>query len=164
MPSNPFRFRTTAKSDFFKHIGKDSNGFDLDFDIIYFCFMASMAAGGRKTKKDAVLTKDTEEPVDYFPGRYAGRRSRLLIALFLSKELELFSVDMTEKSNVHKVISHLVEPDAPSRLSNEGITEFNRYVYGGLDVLYEWYGDAPRSLDAFLRGFKEKSDIALAKN
>lgn len=164
MPANPFRIRKTAKSDFFKYISKDykSKGFDIDFDILYFCFMASMAAGGRKTDKDEIPTKDTDELVEYFPEKYSDRRGKLLIALFLSKELELLGVDMTEKKTVYGVISRLVSPNAPSHLSDEGIVEFNRYVYGGLDVLYEWYESPPRSLDSFLRKFKEEIDINLS--
>ncbi len=163
MPGNPFRIRKKAKNEFFRYIEKDKElGFDLDFDILYFCFMASMAAGGIKSGKDDVkISEETQELVEYFPGKYSDRRGKLLIALFLRKELELLGVDLTEKELVHDVISKKVSPEAPNYLSDLGVAEFNRYVYGGLDVLQEWFEEPPRSLDYFLRQFILKLDNSM---
>ena len=131
----------------------------VDFDAFYFCFIAGIAA---KRKKD-VLAAETATLVENFPGPYKNR-GRLLIGLFLSRELDYLGVAMTEKKAVHGAISRLVQPEAPNYLSDDGVREFNKYAHGGYEVLLEWFDDRPRSLDTFLRAFKRKVDsIELAE-
>lgn len=150
-----FRIKRISK-DFFRHIDKDSQekGFKVDFDILYFCFMASLSAGGRKALD--VPLSETSELIEYFPDRYRGNRGKLMIGLFLSQELKALGIQMDEKKDVNRIISEYIEPESPSTLSNEGFRQFNSYVYGGDEVLREWFDDQPRSLETFLRFFSEK--------
>ncbi len=155
-----FRIRKIAKK-WFKHIDKDSQekGFNTDFDILYFCFMAGITA--RPRRKFDVVQNETIEIIDYFPDRYKGDRGRLLVALFLASELEELGIMMNEKKEVHKEISRLISPDSQTSLSNEGFREFNKYVYGGFEVLLDWFNDQPRSLETFLQMYKRKVDATL---
>lgn len=148
-----FAIRKDAR-DWFRDIRGD---LDLDFDAFYFCFMAGITAAPAR-KKD-MPAADTAALVENFPGPYKNR-GRLLVALFLSRELDYLGVAMSEKKSVHSAISHLVQPEAANFLSDDGVKEFNKYAHGGYEVLLEWFDDRPRSLEAFLRTFKRKVDAA----
>ena len=127
-----------------------------DFDTFYFCFIAGITA----SRKKDVPKADTAPLVENFPGPYKNR-GRLLVALFLSRELELLGVAMSEKRAVHASISRLVRPEAQNYLSDDGVREFNKYAFGGYEVLLDWFDDRPRSLDTFLRAFKRQIDRAM---
>jgi hypothetical protein len=153
--AQPFRIRENARS-WFKEL-RDEKMFRTDFDSFYFCFIAGVAV----RRKQSISSEETAELVDYFPDRYA-MRSKLLVALFLTRELQELGVIMSEKGAVHAAIAGLVSPDAQNHLSDSGVREFNRYAHGGFDVLLDWYDERPRSLDTFLLVFKQRIDAALA--
>jgi len=123
----------------------------LDFDMYHLCLMAGLAS---RRKADA-SNEETTELVDHFPGVYR-QRGRLLVAAFLARELEAMGVSRTDRASLHGTISRLVDPLSPSRLSNEGMKQFNRYSYGGFDVLTEWFDDRPRAIETFLPVYHSK--------
>jgi hypothetical protein len=153
--AQPFRIRENARG-WFKEL-RDEKLFRTDFDAFYFCFMAGIAM----RRKQTVPSEETAELVYYFPDRYA-MRSKLLVALFLTRELQELGVTMSEKGAVHAAIAGLVNPEAQNHLSDTGVREFNRYAHGGYDVLLDWYDDRPRSLDTFLLVFKQRIDKVTA--
>ena len=123
-----------------------------EFDAFYFCFMAGIMTG----RKGDISTSQTSALVENFPGPYKSR-GRLLVALFLSRELDYLGVTMAEKELVRDKISRFVRPETPNHLSDEGVREFNRYASGGCDVLRgEWFDGEPRSLETFLREFNRR--------
>lgn len=146
-----FAIRKEAR-DWFRDIRGDLT---IDFDAFYFCFIAGVTA---MRKKDVPAT-ETAALVENFPGPYRNR-GRLLVALFLSRELEYLGVAMDEKKTVHAAISKLVEPGAPNYLSDDGVREFNKFSHGGYEVLLDWFEDRPRSLETFLRAFRRKVDAS----
>lgn len=150
----PFRVRKDAKN-WFKELYRDKS-FRIDFDTFYFCFIAGVASGSKR----AVPNEDTSEMVDYFPGPY-GASGKLLVGLFLSRELKQLGLEITEREAVHRAIARLVRHDAGNHLTAEGVGEFNQYAHGGYDVLLEWFDDKPRSLETFERLFKRKLDARL---
>ena len=151
----PFRLREDARK-WFRDIRPK---FELDFDIYYFCLMAGLATGSKET----ISTGEATDLVNNFPGLYRSRRG-VIISLFLSKELEIMGVSMSEKSQVHKEIARLINPQEPSGLSDNGLREINRYSYGGYDVLAnEWFDDRPRAIEVFLPMYKEKLDQAIGE-
>ena len=144
----PFRLSKDAR-EWFRDI---EDGFDLDFDIYYLCLMAGLATG----KKGSVPTTQAPELVDYFPVAYQSK-GRVIVALFLSKELEALGISMSERDQVYGQIARMVDPLTQSGLSHRGMEEMNRYSYGGFDVLAnEWFEDRPRIIEAFLPLYKEK--------
>ena len=143
----PFRLSKDAR-EWFRDL---EDGFEIDFDIYYLCLMAGLATG----KKESVPTTQAPELVDYFPADYQSKR-RVIVALFLSKELEALGISMSERNQVYGQIAKLVDPLTPSGLSDVGMREMNRYSYGGFDVLAnEWFEERPRIMEVFLPMFKK---------
>ncbi|MBN2845544.1 MAG: hypothetical protein JXQ25_06110 [Deltaproteobacteria bacterium] len=154
----PFRLSNEGEK-WFKDISKSTkNGFQTDFDAYYFCFIAGITGG----KKKSLPPSETRELVEYFPDRFR-TRGKLIVALFLCRELIELGVQFKEKKAVHSAISQLINPESQSFLSDEGMREFNKYANGGYEVLTEWFADRPRSLDTFLEIFKAKLDKELSK-
>lgn len=157
-----FRIRKDAR-EWFKYIRNELTAppgtpSAPDFDAFYFCFIAGIA----KKRKDNATSRETAELVEHFPGPYRVR-GRLLVGLFLSRELEYLGVTLTEKQAVHTEISRLVQPEATNFLSDEGVREFNKYSHGGYEVLLDWFEDKPRALETFIRAFRQKVGEALAE-
>jgi hypothetical protein len=143
----PFRLNDEAKK-WFKDISKDFGQAPM-FDMYYFCVMAGLANNTLTHLPDA----ETSELVDSFPGEYAAK-GRLIMSLFISRELRRQGVNFTERAAVNASIRRLVDPNSPSRLSSEGMKLLNQYAYGGFEVLVRWFGntpdDRPRMLATFL--------------
>lgn len=155
----PFRVRSDATA-WFKEL-YDRKEFKIGFDAFYFCFIAGVAT----RRKASIPLEETSELVDYFPEHYNSARAHTLIALFLKTELDELGVEIGEKGekrDVHAAIAKLVDHNSLSKLSGDGVAEFNRYAHGGFDVLAEWFDDRPRSLETFLRAFKRKMDTSLS--
>lgn len=149
-----FYVREDARS-WFRDIRND---LDLDFDIFYFCFIAGISAN---RKKDP--SAKTAQLVERFPKPYQNH-GRLLVALFLSRELKTLGILGDEKGAIYNAISHFVQPESPNFLSDEGVHEFNKYAHGGYEILSgDWFDDRPRSLETFLRIFHQKVNSALLR-
>lgn len=154
-----FRLSNEAKNWFSDLRRSSVPGFDMDFDAYYFCLVAGIIAN----RKVDVPTGESTELVDHFPGRYRSR-GKLLIALFLSRQLASAGVAMDEKSAVHSVVSELIDPTTSSHLSAAGQAEFNRFAYGGFNVIREWFMNRPGRSDEFIRQYKKKLDEAIASS
>lgn len=152
----PFRVREDART-WFRELREREKTFRTDFDAFYFCFMAGIAT----RKKRHMPNEKTAELVPYFPDRYQSR-GKLLVALFLTRELKELGLDAGERHAVHKAIAQLVSSESSNHLTTKGVGEFNKYAHAGFDVLLGWFDDKPRSLETFLRLFKRKLDAELA--
>ena len=123
-----------------------------DFDAFYFCFIAGITMN----RKESLPQEETAQLVPGFPEAYKSRGS-LLVSLFLCRELKSRGVDLTERQRVRDVLSELVQPQAQNLLSDDGVREFNKYSFGGYDVLLDWFDHhRPTSLETFLRTFKRR--------
>ena len=148
----PFRLRRDAR-EWFRHI---HSSFSLDFDMYYLCLMAGLAESRLANR----ATAETTELVDNFPGEYR-MKGRLVVALFLARELRRLSINYSERAAVHETISGLVDPLSRSHLSEPGLRQINSYAHGGYEVLTEWFMERPRRLETFLLEYKKKLDSAL---
>lgn len=144
----PFRLINNAER-WFQNIGvnKGIKTFDTKFDIFYLCLMLGLA--GRNKNPD-IKTKETSDLVDVFPKDYQGRNANMIIALFLRRELEEAKVNLVDKNSVNKNISQLIDPDSPSKLSDEGMKALNQYSYGGFDLITSNFLERPRYMEIFL--------------
>ena len=148
----PFRLREEAR-DWFKGVRTD---LEVDFDAYYLCVLAGLAT----SRKAAELpTAQTAELTDDFPGPYR-QNGRMIIALFLTRELKLLGVSYAERTTLHREVQRLVNPLSASHLSDDGMREMNKYAWEGLDVLKEWFEDRPRALETFLPEYKCRIDKA----
>jgi hypothetical protein len=151
----PFRLRRDARK-WFKDI---ESAFDLDFDMYYLCLMAGLA----KSRKEDVVLAETTELVDEFPIAYRPR-GRLIVSLFMSRELKELGIKLTERVALHSEIQKLIDPLSTSHLSEVGMKELNRYSYGGFDVLsQDWFDDRPRNIEVFLPLYQRKLNAALSE-
>jgi hypothetical protein len=127
------------------------SGFELDFDIYYFCLMSGLSNKPRPRKED-LPSSETTEIIQSFPKEYQNNR-HLIIALFIRKELERLGVSLKERKALDTQLKILINPTSPTSLSDKGMKELNSYVYGGFKVLQEYFSEPPRTLDDFLIGF-----------
>lgn len=154
-----FRLRKDTR-EWFKYLKKSRDqGFDLDFDMYYLCLMAGLATG----RKEEVPQAETTDLVNEFPGNYRSR-GRIIIALFLTREIKAMGIKMSEKRMLHSTIRGLVDPLSSSHLSDAGMKELNKYAFGGFEVLTEWFQERPRVIEAFLPLYKKYLDSVLYEN
>lgn len=139
----PFRLRTDAR-DWFRDIKTP-----IDFDLYYFCLMVGLAANRKSDGK-----AEAKDLVNDFPELYK-KNNRLILALFLRRELQFMGIELNEKVQLHNEISRLVDASEPSRLSEHGMHELNRYASGGYEALSEEFTDRPRHLETFLPEYKK---------
>jgi hypothetical protein len=152
-----FRLRHDA-DNWFQHM-RGKGALPLDFDRYYFCLMAGLA--GRR--KEDVQASATREFIDYFPGAYK-TKGRLIVALFLNREIEGLGIKPNERTTLYEAIEKLVDPVSVSYLSDFGMKEMNRFSYGGFDLLSQsWFSERPRNMEVFLPLYKRHLDDALAK-
>lgn len=142
-------FRLSQNADkWFSNIRKDLS---LDFDVYYFCLMAGLAKGNKELQP----TSETRDLLARFPQEYRAE-SKIIVSLFLKKELDKLGVSMQDKPVVHQTIKKYIDSDSPSGLlSEEGQREMNKYANGGLQVLKEHFNDKPRTIEVFILLFSQ---------
>ena len=123
------------------------------FDMYYFCLLTGLGAG----RITSVPDSETAELIDSFPSDYS-TQGRLIIALFLNRELKRQGVTLGERAAVNTCIRRLVDPNTPSRLSSDGLKIMNQYAHGGFELLSssDWFADRPRTLNFFLSMFHRR--------
>jgi hypothetical protein len=119
--------------------------------------MAGLAA----ERKSDVASALTSELVDNFPGEFSSR-GRMIVGLFLSREMRFRKIGLEEKGPLHRAIREYVDPRSPSQLSEVGVKELNRYAFGGFEKIIEWFPDKPADLESFLPKFHALINEALA--
>ncbi len=149
-----FKLRNDAKRWFKKIRDKKDNSFNVEFDSYYFCLISGLLTEDQTD----VLSSDLTEFIDYFPDKYKNK-GKVLIGLFLSKELRKMGVSFEEKTQVHSIVSKLIDPQSHNYLSEEGMKQFNRYANAGFDMLSDNI-DKPETLEDFLVAF----NIYIKKN
>mgnify|MGYP007126059860 CR=1 FL=1 len=122
----------------------------IDFDLYYFCLMAGLAKG----VKESLPQSETRELIRTFPNEYRSE-SKIIVAYFLTKELEKLGVSLDDRAIVHSTIKRYIDSESPSAiLSEEGQRELNNYANAGLDVLIEEFNeDKPQHIETFLPRF-----------
>lgn len=149
----PFRLRKDTRA-WFRDV---QDAFTLDFDMYQLCLMAGLATG----RKSPVRDEETTVLVEHFPGDYRAT-GRLILAFFLTVELEQLGVRRADRSQLHATINGLVDPSDPSFLSNEGMRAVNQYSYGGFDAISEWFDQRPHTFEGFFSVYKKKLDDAMS--
>lgn len=141
-----FRLPKDAET-WFADIRKDMS---FDFDVYYFCLMAGLAKG----EKETLPTSETKDITPRFPQEYRAE-SKIIMSLFLKKELDKMGVSLDDRKAVHETIKKYIDS---TDLSEDGQKEINRYVNGGIQVIKEYFGDRPRTIEVFLLRFSQMID------
>jgi len=125
---------------------------NYDFDVYYYCLMAGLAKG----VKENLPSNETRDVIKNFPNEYRSE-SKIIVAYFLTKELERLGVSLDDRVIVHRTIKKYLDSDSPSAiLSEEGQREMNKYANAGIDVLIEEYnGNKPQHIETFLPWFSK---------
>jgi hypothetical protein len=143
-----FRLPNDAKN-WFRFITNDKeSGFNIDFDIYYFCLMAGLNEG----KKRPLTNSESYEFVQTFPKEYKTNR-HLIIALFLKKEMDFLGVSLKEKEAINKELKHLIDPNSPTNLSDKGLRELNQYAFKGFEIFQDQFLSEPKHLESFILEF-----------
>ncbi len=140
-----FRIREDAKKWFKEVRGNRDNNFDTDWDIYYYCLMAGLLS------ENKIDVPNTIEFHESYTKRYLPR-AKLLIGLFLSKEIKKMGVSFDNKKEINQVISKLIDPLSPNFLKDEGLKEFNKYAHAGYEELCDNM-EKPYTLEDFLISF-----------
>ena len=125
------------------------SSFATDFDLYYLNVMAGFAA----RRKSEVQSGEAKDTVDYFVSHYK-TKSNLIIALLISTELATAGINLEERDSVNRTIARLITPSAESHLTDEGTKLMNRYAHGGFEALLEYFNDRPRTIETFLRTYR----------
>ena len=150
-----FHIRTDARS-YLKNVIDRVDSQSPLFEVFYLCALAGLASG---RTADAV-SANTSELVENFPSEYANR-GRLIVGLFLTREIKRRGIQLHEKEPLHRAIREFVDPRTPSQLSDAGVLQLNRYGYGGFDQPLEWFPHKPSDLESFLPLFHAKIQATL---
>ena len=153
-----FRILKDARP-WFKDIYSKEEGLIIDFEIYYFCLMAGLASG---KKRSDLTTTETSDLISHFPGRYR-EKGKIIVSLFLARYLSSLGVTLTDKKTAHNQISKLISPTSINYLSDDGMKEMNKYAAAGFDEITNWFEDRPRTLESFLRTFALKIDTQVQK-
>ena len=148
MPS--FKLRPDAKA-WFSEIAK-THPLKTDFDLYYFCVLAGLAHGHRKS-----ASEPGEKPVpfiEYWVAPYE-MSQYLILGLLLRLELASNGIRMDEPSAVQQICSDLFTNDNQTQLTNAGMDRLNEFASGGYELLAEEFSDKPYFVHEFLLLYSE---------
>lgn len=144
-----FRMPKDAET-WFRHIS-DQAPIKTMFDRYYLCVIAGLFASRRS---------DNLEPQEFyaeFPKEYDQSRYQIL-ALLIQAERDREGLDFDNKAAIQSLISRVISPDSPSKLSSDGFSRINSYAAGGFGVLAESFESSPQDVSVFLTRYSEMFD------
>lgn len=131
---------------------RDRHPFKIQWDVYYFCLMIGLQRY-KKSPLESVGVK-SDEFIRGFPSHYQ-QSQYFLIGLLLEAEAVSLGLELTEKERVRKQIRDMVDPDSPTKLSEEGERIMNDYASGGFDELLKEQPDPPYSALEFFNVYRE---------
>lgn len=145
-------FRLSQEGEAWFSNVRDKGPFKSKFDLYYLCLMMGMAAG-RKADPAG------QEFIGYFIDDYKSS-GRLIAGVLIVAELKGLGIDMTEKSDVRRVIAELLDPNTATGLSDEGMRNLNRFAAGGFAYLSE-NREKPHHADEFIADYRRLLNTAI---
>ena len=150
----PFYLRNDTEQ-WFSHIKDQKPYIDTKFDLYYFCLMVGLVAGN---KSPVTARSEATEITKSFVKAFIPVQ-KLIIGLLISAELKRLGVGVSEKEQVYRILTELVDPDSSNKLTEYGVNKLNEYASGGFDILSEELPSKPYSVEDFLRSY-----VSLIKN
>lgn len=144
----PFYIRKDAEK-WFNNIKNQKPFVETKFDLYYFCLMLGLYECRKTPVSD---NSETTEFQKVFVKSYVPAQ-KIIIGLLICAELKRLGIDYSEKDDVHKLISNIIDTDSPTKLSDKGMTKLNEYASGGYEVLTEKYPNRPYKIEEFIRSY-----------
>ena len=130
--------------------------------MYYFCLMVGLATGRRSDPGSA--GRSAPEFISYFIDDYKPAR-RLITGLLIIAELNRHGINVSEKTEIQKLIKRIVDPhQSQTGLTEEGEKLLNGYASGGYEYLAERRDAKPYSAEEFLRDYHVLISEELEKN
>lgn len=143
-----FRLRHDAAT-WFRFL-RNSGYYKMDFDLYYLCLLVGLTA----RRQEEFGKSEGADLVEHFPGEYKASGG-LIAGLLVCAEIEGKGIALEERDDVRRELRRLLDPESPSRLSDEGVLLMNRYASGGYDYICERLEEPPRDVAAFLPRYME---------
>jgi hypothetical protein len=142
-------FLRNDTEQWFSHIKDQKPYIETKFDLYYFCLMLGLASGEKHpvTGKSEATEFQKNFVKAFIPVQ------KLIIGLLIKAELRRLGINATEKDQVYDLLTEIVDPDSPTKLTEAGITKLNEYASGGYDVLSEELPTKPYNVEDFLRTY-----------
>lgn len=118
--------------------------FDSMFDKYYLCAMVGLDA--RRLAGDEDLEGD--KFVDGYPGEYQAQAD-LIAGLLIDAELDRQRISPEDRGSIEREMIRLLNPQATTKLSDEGMRLLNRYAASGFKLIRERVLQ-PHTLEDFL--------------
>ena len=143
----PFYLRNDTEQ-WFSHI-KDQEPIETKFDLYYFCLMMGFATG--RTSAPLQRSEVTEFQKNYVKAYLPVQK--LITGLLIKSEFKKYGVEATEKEQVYKILTEIIDPDSSTKLTEVGLNKLNEYASGGYDVMSEEFPSKFYSVEEFLRAY-----------
>ena len=141
-----------AKTYYEKLVKKSRTGkFDTYFDFYYLCAMVGFSEAIIASDADV---KGKKEFVRDFPTANKPHKYTLICAL-VGAELKRQGIDMKDRSSVRAEMTTLIDENAQTKLSREGLNLLDRYAEGGFQKIFNTIGVVDE-LDVFMGRYYKK--------
>jgi len=145
-----FRLSNKART-YFDKINKNSTTgtFETMWDGYYLCLMIGFRSGelGEEVSSDLEFTKD-------FPKPYNSKKYPIIASLVLA-EMNRQGIIKNDSEEIRKLMLELLDKDAVTKISNEGLKTMNRYAEKGFVLLHEKIPPF-NEMDNFLKRYYEE--------
>ena len=145
-----FRLSSKARTYFEKINENSTTGkFETIWDYYYLCLMIGFRRGelGDEVGSDYEFTKD-------FPKPYNSKKYQIIASLVLS-EMNRQGIPKNDSEDIRKLMLELLDKDAVTKISNEGLKRMNRYAEKGFAVLHEKIPPM-KEMDTFLKRYHKE--------
>jgi hypothetical protein len=130
--------------------------FDSMFDKYYLCLMVGLDA--RRLGADEDLEAD--KFYDAYPVEYQGQAD-LIAGLLIDAELDRQGISSEDRSAIERQMLILLNPQSPTKLSDEGVKLLNRYAAAGFKIIRDQV-IIPNSLEDFLIAYRDLWELSAA--
>ena len=121
------------------------------FEAYYYCAIAGLAF---KVKSDVPQGVPPFLAHLHFPEDF-NTNSKLLVGLLISSEMEILGIKSGSRKDVYEIVSRIVTNDNSTGLSDEGVSQLNRYASGGFCEIMTRMSSGTNSYPIFVQEFSE---------
>ena len=145
-----FQISNEARKYFQKINDNSKTGqFEIIWDYYYLCLMVGFRSG-----ELCVDVTELSEFIDKFPKSYNSNKFQIISGLILS-EINRQGLVQTDSEGIRKLMLELLDNDARTKISNEGLKRMNMYAEKGFILINEKIPE-PMEMSEFIRRYYEE--------